>query len=194
VIALALCALVLAAGAGVASAAGSRSPTPLPVHGWCSGSSLHPTRANMARVVVATQCLIERERLAFHRGLLHSNGSLRRIAASQAREMVVGDYFGDNSLTGWTPLQRIAKSPYGSRAKGLSTAQNIGWGTAALATPEAMVRGWMLSPPHREIMLTGGYRDVGVGVASAAPVSLTRGAPGATYTVVFAARKVTRHG
>jgi uncharacterized protein YkwD len=67
-------------------------------------------------------------------------------------------------------------------------AQNIGWGTAGLATPAAMVRGWMLSPPHRRIMLTGAYRDIGVGVAPAAPASLTQGAPGATYTVEFATR------
>jgi uncharacterized protein YkwD len=154
----------------------------------CTGTDLQPTRANLTRVTAATLCLIEHERSAYHREPLRSNGSLRRIAASQASEMVIGDYFGDNSLSGWTPMQRIELSAYASRARSLWTGQNIGWGTGTLATPAAMVRGWMLSPPHREIMLAGGYRDVGVGVAPAAPPKLTDGLPGATYAVEFASR------
>jgi uncharacterized protein YkwD len=155
----------------------------------CSGAYLQPTRADLSQVKAATLCLIERERRVYRVGLLRSNGSLQRIATSQAKEMVIGDYFGDNSLAGSTPMQRIEVSAYASRTKSLAAAQNIGWGTGGLATPAAMVRGWMLSPPHRHIMLTGGYRDVGVGIAPAAPPRLTEGLPGATYTVEFAARK-----
>jgi uncharacterized protein YkwD len=155
----------------------------------CSGAHLHPTHANISRVATATLCLIERERRAYHLGLLRANASLQRIATSQAKAMVVGDYFGDNSPTGGTPWQRITASPYASGAHSLAAAQNIGWGTDGMATPAAMVSIWMLSPPHREIMLTSGYRDIGVGVAPAAPSSLTEGLPGATYTVEFAARR-----
>ncbi len=136
----------------------------------------------------ATLCLIDRERRVHRRGLLRSNRSLQRIAASQAKEMVIGDYFGDNSRSGWTPIQRIEVSAYASRTHSLAAAQNIGWGTGILATPAAMVRGWMLSPPHRRIMLTSDYRDIGVGIAPAAPPRLTEGLSRATYTVEFAAR------
>jgi uncharacterized protein YkwD len=160
-----------------------------PVHGLCGDATLRPTRANLARVASATLCLIERERQAYHLGLLRANASLQRIAANQAKNMVVGDYFGDNTPAGGTPWQRITASLYASGAHGLAAAQNIGWGTQELATPAGMVNMWMLSPPHREIMLTGAYRDIGVGVAPAAPSSLTEGQPGATYTVEFAARK-----
>ncbi len=186
VVALVVCAFTLAPGATKAMRSSTRAA--LPIHGLCRGSWLRPTRANMARVAAATLCLIERERRTYRLGLLHSNGSLRRIATSQAREMVIGDYFGDNSLSGSTPIQRIEVSAYASSKKSLLAAQNIGWGTGRLATPIAMVRGWMLSPPHRRIMLTGGYRDVGVGIAPAAPPRLTEGLPGATYTVEFAVR------
>lgn len=175
-------------GGNSASAAHSRASTPLPVHGLCSGSSLRPNWGNMRRIVAATLCLIERERQAYHLGLLRTNSSLERIAAGQAKDMVVGDYFGDNTPSGGTPWQRITASHYASGAHSLWAAQNIGWGTDELATPTGMVNIWMLSPPHREIMLTGGYHDVGVGVAPAAPSSLTEGLPGATYTVEFAAR------
>jgi uncharacterized protein YkwD len=202
-------AMLVAAGpaAGMASAAGSPVPRPaatapaaraavvglripaaLPRHGSCRNASLLPSPANDARVAAATLCLIERERETHHLGLLRSNGSLQRIASSQAREMVAGDYFGDDSLSGWTPMQRIEASRYGAGATSVAAAQNIGWGTISLSTPAAMVRGWMLSPPHRKIILTGGYRDAGVGVAPAAPPSLNEGAPGATYTLELAAR------
>jgi uncharacterized protein YkwD len=181
--------LLGAIGAVEASAARARGLAALPLHGSCSGASLRPSGGNMARVLAATLCLIERERETHHLSLLRANSSLQRIAASQARDMVVGDYFGDNSLTGGTPWQRITTSHYASGARRLLAAQNIGWGTGGLATPAAMVNGWMLSPRHRRIMLTGGYRDIGVGVAPAAPSRLTGGLPGATYTVEFAARR-----
>jgi len=181
--------LVVSSLLGQASSAPARAHKQRPsLAGSCAGAKLQPTHANLSRVTAATLCLIEHERHAYHLGLLRSDGSLHRIAAKQAKEMVIGDYFGDNSLRGWTPIDRIKVSRYARRGRRLAAAQNIGWGTHGLATPAAMVRGWMLSPEHRQIMLTGAYRDIGVGVAPAAPASLTGGAPGATYTVEFAAR------
>jgi uncharacterized protein YkwD len=153
----------------------------------CKGASLRPTRANLARVTTATLCLIEQERLAYRLGPLRSNNSLRRIGSKQASEMVIGEYFGDDSLSGWTPIQRIEASAYAARARNLSAGQNIGWGSGVLATPAAMVHAWMLSPPHREIMLSGGYSDIGVGIAPAVP-QRSSGLPGATYAVEFASR------
>jgi uncharacterized protein YkwD len=171
-----------------ASAVGAGGRATQAVGASCRDAKLRPSQANVSRVAAATLCLIERERRRDHLLTLRSNSSLGRIAASQANDMVIGDYFGDNSPAGATPWQRITTSHYASGARSLRAAQNIGWGSGSLATPEAMVRTWMRSPPHRQIMLTSGYRDVGIGVAPAAPHCFTGGAPGATYTVEFAAR------
>jgi len=157
-------------------------------HVACKDTGLRPTRKDIGRITAATLCLIDRERGAYRLGVLRSNSSLQQIAAGQARAMVVGDYFGDDTPTGTTPWQRIAASPYGVGAHTVAAAQNIGWGTSRMATPAGMVSIWMHSPPHRHIVLTGSYRDIGIGVAPAAPTILTNGAPGATYTVEFAAR------
>jgi uncharacterized protein YkwD len=154
----------------------------------CKGTNVQPTSTNLTRVTAATLCLIEHERLAYRLDPLHPNNSLRRIGSKQASEMVIGEYFGDDSLSGWTPMQRIEDSAYAARTRALSAGQNIGWGSGALATPAAMVRAWMLSPPHREIMLSGSYRDIGVGIAPAAPQRSPEGLPGATYVVEFASR------
>ncbi|HXN54871.1 MAG TPA: CAP domain-containing protein, partial [Myxococcales bacterium] len=89
---------------------------------------------------------------------------------------------------GLTPMQRILATPYPSHAKRVNSAQNIGWATGPFATPAAMVQAWMHSPPHREIILTARFRDMGVGVTPAAPSSLAGGLDGATYTLEFGER------
>ena len=103
--------------------------------------------------------------------------------------MVLGDYFGDDSRSGQTPLQQIVATRYLRHTSLVSMAQNIGWGTDAQATPAAIVAAWMHSPPHREIVLTDKFRDIGVGASPAVPVALAAGRAGATYTVEFGARQ-----
>jgi uncharacterized protein YkwD len=155
----------------------------------CRGAHLRPTPTDLAAIDSATACLIDRARSAAHLRALHANPSLQRVAARQSREMVLGDYFGDDSRSGETPLQRIVATRYLRHAARVSTAQNIGWGTDAQSSPAAIVAAWMNSPPHREIMLTEEFRDVGVGVSPTAPAALAAGRSGATYTVEFGTRR-----
>jgi uncharacterized protein YkwD len=159
----------------------------------CVNSNLQPTSANLAQIDAATFCLVEQVRAAHRLRPLRLNRPLQSVATSQTRDMVAGDYFGDNSISGQTPMQRILASPYPSGAARVNSAQNIGWATGPLATPAAMVRAWMSSIPHRAIILTPRFRDIGVGVTPAAPSALSRGLAGATYTLelgrrIFAAR------
>jgi uncharacterized protein YkwD len=183
--AAALLALTFGAALELCAPAASASTVP---GGVCRSTHLQPTSSDLPVVEAATVCLIDRERRVDHLLPLHSNSSLRAVAVGQSWEMVLGDYFGDDSRSGQTPLQRIAATRYLGRAAQISTAQNIGWGTRAYATPAGVVRAWMDSPPHRQIILTGAYRDIGVGVAPAAPATLAQGQPGATYTVEFGVR------
>ena len=176
----ALAALALALP-GSAAAAGAARP--------CHDAYLRPIGSNLAAVDTATACLIDRERGAANLPALRANRSLHRVAAAQSSEMVLGDYFGDDSRSGQTPLQRIAATRYLRHAAGVETAQNIGWGVGRDATPAEMVAAWMASPEHRQIILTGAFRDVGVGVAPAVPAALAEGRRGATYTVDFGTRQ-----
>jgi uncharacterized protein YkwD len=154
----------------------------------CRGALTLPTRSNIALIDRAVTCLIDRERAHARLAALQPNPDLQGIASSLAREMARDGYFGDDSVAGQTPWQRITESPYAVGAQVVAVAQNIGWGTGGLATPEGVVEEWMRSTPHRLIMLSGDYRDVGVGAAPIAPSSLTNEKPGATYTVEFAER------
>jgi uncharacterized protein YkwD len=114
----------------------------------------------------------------------------RVIASGQANDMVRGHYFADQSLTGQSPLSRVIASGYAAHPASmrLLTAQNIGFGTGPHATPAGIVDAWMHSPPHRRIMLTGAYRDVGVGAVASVPYGIASRWLGGTYAVEFGTR------
>jgi uncharacterized protein YkwD len=157
----------------------------------CTGADTPPNPANSALVDAATLCLMNQIRAAHGLHALQRNGALTAIATGQARDMVRGDYFGDQSLSGQSPLTRIRASSYPLARSHLRlmTAQNIGWGTGPNATPGGIVAAWMQSPPHRAIILTAAYRDTGVGVAPSVPAQFGSGWSGGTYAVEFGARQ-----
>jgi uncharacterized protein YkwD len=175
-------------GAGAAYAAGSAPATTPPPSSRCRGELTLPTHTNLPLMDTAVVCLIDRERVHYRLAPLIPNRDLQGIASSLSKEMAVAGYFGDDSLEGETPWQRITSSPYAWGAQTLYAGQNIGWGTDGLATPMGMVEEWMRSAPHRHIILTSSYRDIGAGAEPVAPSRLTDEKPGATYTVEFAAR------
>jgi uncharacterized protein YkwD len=172
-----------ALGAGP-SARASVAPTP------CAGENATPNGRNSTQLDDAARCLMNEIRIAHELPELHFNASLARIAAGQASDMVRGHYFGDQSLSGQSPLSRIIASGYAVHPSSvrLLTAQNIGYGTGPNATPGGIVRAWMLSPPHRKIILNAVYRDVGVGVARSVPSGLSSRWLGGTYAVEFGTR------
>jgi uncharacterized protein YkwD len=154
----------------------------------CAGESLHPTAANVSAVDAATLCLINRLRHVHGVGSLRANRELRRVAASQVVTMVRRDYFADVRPTGQTPLSLVAITRYPAHAAEFAVGQNIAWGTGSDTTPAHIVEEWMASPPHREIMLSGEYRDAGVAVTPAVPTILGAGGHGATYAIEFGVR------
>jgi uncharacterized protein YkwD len=183
---LALCALMPFANLAWATAA--RRPASRAKSGACPGANLRPSRVNVETVDTATLCLIDRLRIAHGLPTLKANRELKVVAVTQVDAMVRLDYFADDGPSGTTPATLIAATRYGQHASSLSTAENIGWGTERDATPAQMVAAWLQSPAHREIILTGAFREVGVGATASAPSSLAEGQPGATYAIELARR------
>ena len=81
---------------------------------------------------------------------------------------------------------RIRSAHYLQGARGWTVGENIAWGSLDWATPRAIMRSWMNSPPHRANILNRSFRDIGIGVARGAPVSGVSNA--ATYVTDFGAR------
>lgn len=153
----------------------------------CAGARARPSRTTIGTAVGATLCVVNQVRYAHHLGPFRMNPALRTIAAGQSHDMLTGGYFGDDSLSGLTPLQRVASSPYARGSSRLSVSQNIAWGDAGESTPAAIVATWLRSAPHRAILLAPGFKDVGVGISLGDPWD-TDSKAGAIYTLDLAVR------
>jgi uncharacterized protein YkwD len=188
-LAIALAVLALAAHATAAPGGGAGAHARAHRTGACAGANLLPTGTNTAQIQSATLCLIDRVRLAHGLRPLRANRRLRAVAMSQVRSMVRLNYFADDRPSGLTPLALILASSYGRGARSVSAAESVGWGTQTLATPAQMVAGWLRSPPHRAIILTGEFRDAGIGAIAAAPAGLAQGQAGATYALEVARQR-----
>lgn len=96
--------------------------------------------------------------------------SLRTAARSHTKAMLDFGFFGHESVDGTAFSERI-KRYYTSRGW-----QSWSVGEALLASPthqteaSTIVSAWMDSPPHRAILLSPSWRDVGIG-ALYAPVA-----------------------
>jgi uncharacterized protein YkwD len=87
-------------------------------------------------------------------GLRPLRGS-RRLggsAARYARRMLRADYFGHQP--------RIRASSRYSRL-----GENLAWHTGLRPRVRYTVRAWLNSPPHRALLLSGGFRWLGAGLA-----------------------------
>lgn len=178
-----LAALALSPALGLSPAAAA------PTAGPCPGAGLRPTRANVHAVDSALLCLVNRIRVAHGLPALRANRELGTVASGQVRQMVRMNYFADVRPTGQTPLALVDATRYPVKAARVSVGQNIAWGTGRYTTPENIVAAWMASPPHRQIMLDGQYRDTGVGVTPATPSVIGAGQAGATYAIELGLRQ-----
>ena len=148
--------------------------------GACASTSSNPAPSNLGAMSSAILCLLNAERASKGLPGLHSNGKLARAAHAWANRMVAGRFFaheaGNSSV-----LSRVKKTGY---VRGnWSLGENIAWGSGALATPQAIVNGWMHSPGHRANILRGAFKDIGIGIRLGAPGPGLSG--GATYVTDF---------
>jgi uncharacterized protein YkwD len=151
----------------------------------CPNADAAPGQASNAALAQATICLLDQQRAANGLGPLALNAPLADTAERYAAQMVATDHFAHVDLSGGNVVDRVlADDPaMGSRWEILG--ENLGWGTFALATPRAMVEGWMNSPEHRANVLYPNYQDVGVGIADGAPAPGVASSGALTYVTVF---------
>jgi len=155
----------------------------------CKWENISPDAANLRFVERSTLCLVNRLRAEYGLARVRPNFALTKVARRQARTMVRSDYFGDVGPTGQTPISLVAGTRYSiNAAGGLSVGQNIAWATPDRDTPARIVAAWSASLPHREIMMTGEYRDAGVGVIPYLPGVTHSGPLGGTYVLELGAR------
>jgi len=162
--------------------------TAAPAHAACSGAGAAPDGHNGAKMRRATLCLLNVQRRAHGLRALRENAKLRGAAARYSRLMVRQGFFDHVSPSGSTLQSRVTATHYLDGARSWSIGENIAYGTGPYATPRSIVRSWMHSPGHRANILNGTFRDIGIGIATGAPVQGRRDADGGTYTTDFGYR------
>jgi uncharacterized protein YkwD len=108
---------------------------------------------------------------------VRDNRDLDAAAVAPSSDMVAADYFDHTSPSGVTFTQRILNTGYATGATEYMFGENLAIGTLQLATPEAIVTGWMNSPEHRADILTPDFRDSAIGVVSQVPRQFASGEP-----------------
>ncbi|HYI36066.1 MAG TPA: CAP domain-containing protein [Thermoleophilaceae bacterium] len=188
---------VLAVATGPAEAAKMASFTPegpgaqvkakARTAGGCDNVNARAGQASESTLASSTVCLLNVERSS--RGLrpLRVNRRLSAAAQQHTNDMVRKRYFSHNSRSGSNMSDRIRRNGYLSGARSWMIGENLAWGSGGRSTPRSIVRAWMASPGHRHNILTRRFREIGIGVASSAPVST--GNRGATYTTTFGTRR-----
>jgi uncharacterized protein YkwD len=151
----------------------------------CAGATATPAQLTSGEMRSATLCLLNKQRASHGLGSLHSNQALAKAASRHSADMVARDYFSHYTPGGGSIQSRIGGSGYLAGAHSYLFGEVIGGGTSHSGSPKAVVQAWMHSAPHRAAILTGGFHDLGIGVAHGFP---GRGQRGATFTVDFGAR------
>jgi uncharacterized protein YkwD len=139
--------------------------------GTCGAADTVPSSGTLRETSQAILCLLNAERTSRGVGRLRMNARLGRAAAGHSRDMVARRYFQHDSADGKTMLDRIKAAGYVRGNSVFTVGENIGWGSGSLASPRALVRAWMNSPPHRANVLQGRFRELGVGLVIGAPAA-----------------------
>jgi uncharacterized protein YkwD len=125
-----------------------------------------PDRLGGKEATNAVICLINKERNEHGRGDLHHDGRLIGAARKHSNRMADHRCFAHRCPGERDVLPRLQDVDY--IVGGLSRwayGENIGWGTRSLGTPKQIVNAWMNSSYHRANMLSGSFKDIGVGYA-----------------------------
>lgn len=154
----------------------------------CEGEGASPSELTTQQARATLVCLINEQRQAAGVRKVRSDRRLERAAQRHSGAMDSSNFFSHGSPGGASPLTRVRSTGYLAGASRWGVGENIHWGSGSIGSPRATINRWMQSSTHRSTMLSGRYRQVGVGVAFGSP---TGGGDGdsAIYTANFGHRK-----
>ena len=162
---------------------------PAGAQAFCEGEGASPSELTMEEARAAIVCLVNEQRDAAGVRQVHADGRLERAAQRHSGAMDTANFFSHNSPNGASPLTRIRSTGYLAGASAWGVGENLRWGNGGLGSPRVAVNSWMQSSAHRSTMLSGRYRQIGIGVAFGSPYGGGGGGDTAIYTANFGYRK-----
>jgi uncharacterized protein YkwD len=152
----------------------------------CPGGALPAASLTVDQARAAVVCLINKKRTRNHVKPVSQHPLLDAAAQTHTDAMTTENFFsheGDG-----TPASRAANAGYMAGARAWGVGEDLFWGAARMSTPRATVNAWMHSAPHRSVMLSKSFHQVGVGVDQGSPAGADNTNTG-TYTADFGFRK-----
>ena len=122
-------------------------------------------------------------RVAHHLRPLRVSGRLAVAARHHSSEMAARGYFSHTSANGSSFDRRIARFYPLHGARYWSVGENLLWSSPSVDAPGALQM-WLNSPPHRDILMTARWREVGL---SAIHVGSAPGAYGGREVTIVTA-------
>ena len=101
--------------------------------------------------------LTNQERVAWGMNTLQTNSQLSAAALAKANDMFEKQYWDHFGPNGESPWQFIRAAGYDYVYAGENLAKGF-------RTPEGIHEAWMASPTHKENIISGNYKDIGVAV------------------------------
>jgi uncharacterized protein YkwD len=93
--------------------------------------------------------------------LLRLNEKLQRSSGGHSHAMGTYGFFAHESRDGTAFWKRIKRDYSGSGYRTWSVGETLAFSSENLGAVET-VRMWMNSPPHRKVLLTATWRDIGI--------------------------------
>ena len=160
---------------------------PAPALAACVGADAAPSDP---AAIPATLCLLNEQRAENGLPAFTESTPLDGASSAYARRMVAQQFFDHVSPDGGTMLGRIKASGWVASTMSWTVGENIAWGSGDLGTPASIVDQWMHSAGHRANILNGSFAEIGIGIASGAPISGVD-LPAGTYVTDFGSRGQT---
>jgi uncharacterized protein YkwD len=132
-------------------------------------------------------CITNQRRADAGRPPVRPNATLARAAARHSEAMVSGRFFSHLAPGGRGLAERARASGYVRGAARWRVGENLRWAIRELSTPSEVVEAWMVSQPHRRVLLDDQFREIGIGAVLGAPV-LQQPAGAVTVTALYGLR------
>ena len=148
----------------------------------CSFTRSAATAEPEPNVRTALRCLVNATRAEHGLPALRSSAPLNVAADQFSADMVARGYFAHVTPDGRSVTDRVRSTGYLGGSNDWALGEDIGWGTGSASTPASIFTAFMNSPPHRRVILSRAYHEIGVGVAPGVPSGQ---AGGATFVLDF---------
>lgn len=157
--------------------------------GACAHSADVATQLSGGDRRTSLLCVINAERATHGMPAVRESAQLMLAAQRHADDMVVRRFFAHLTPEGTELQERVRATGYVQGRRDWELGEAIAWAEEPLNTPDALLRAWLDSPPHRAIILDKRFRELGIGVTPGVTDGST--IPGATAVLDFGFRSAS---